>query len=318
DHHLDRAEIGLHLLQSVDAGLVRRHVPLVDRNAGLGFELLRRLVIAAVVGGYLVAGRLQRLGDRLTDPARSTRHHRYACHPPVSSIAPRAPHRVRRNNAPHIRNPGCLLKFPKSQFDQRSTHMAMPMPPPMQSVAKPFLALRFCISCRSVTSTRAPDAPIGCPNAIAPPLTFTFDVSQPRSLLTAQACAANASFASTRSRSPTCQPAFFSAARVAGIGPVPMIAGSTPACAHEAIRASGALRGFCASLAFISTTAAAPSLMPEALAAVTVPSLAKAGRSLLTASIVTPCLGNSSTAIIRSPLRVLTVTEAISSPNRPA
>jgi hypothetical protein len=29
---------------------------------------------------------------------------------------------------------------------QRSTHMAMPMPPPMQSVARPFLELRFCIS----------------------------------------------------------------------------------------------------------------------------------------------------------------------------
>jgi hypothetical protein len=28
----------------------------------------------------------------------------------------------------------------------RSMHMAMPMPPPMQSVARPFLALRFCIS----------------------------------------------------------------------------------------------------------------------------------------------------------------------------
>ena len=28
----------------------------------------------------------------------------------------------------------------------RSTHMAMPMPPPMQSVARPFLASRFCIS----------------------------------------------------------------------------------------------------------------------------------------------------------------------------
>jgi hypothetical protein len=28
----------------------------------------------------------------------------------------------------------------------RSTHMAMPMPPPIQRVANPFLALRFCIS----------------------------------------------------------------------------------------------------------------------------------------------------------------------------
>ena len=43
----------------------------------------------------------------------------------------------------------------------RSTHIAMPMPPPMQRVARPFLASRFCISCSSVTRTRAPEAPIG-------------------------------------------------------------------------------------------------------------------------------------------------------------
>ena len=45
------------------------------------------------------------------------------------------------------------------------------------------------------------------------------------------------------------------------------------------MRASGVLPSLAASLAFISTTAAAPSLMPEALAAVTVPSLSNAGRS---------------------------------------
>src|SRR5665647_942668 len=38
---------------------------------------------------------------------------------------------------------------------------------------------------------RAPEAPIGWPMAMAPPLTLTFAVSQPRSLLTAQACAVN-------------------------------------------------------------------------------------------------------------------------------
>ena len=39
------------------------------------------------------------------------------------------------------------------------------MPPPMHSVARPFLASRLAISCSSVTSTRAPDAPIGWPIA---------------------------------------------------------------------------------------------------------------------------------------------------------
>jgi hypothetical protein len=39
------------------------------------------------------------------------------------------------------------LGGPRSLNDQsRWTHMAMPMPPPMQRVARPFLASRFCIS----------------------------------------------------------------------------------------------------------------------------------------------------------------------------
>src|SRR5262245_3503548 len=57
--------------------------------------------------------------------------------------------------------------------------------------------------------------------AMAPPLTFTMSVFQAMSRLTASACAANASFASTRSRSATFQPAFSSARRDAGIGPDP-------------------------------------------------------------------------------------------------
>src|SRR3954465_12676478 len=141
---------------------------------------------------------------------------------------------VRADERPGSLRPGPdgLLKF----GDQRSTHRATPMPPPMHSAARPFLVLRFCISCRSVTSTRAPDAPIGWPMAIPPPLTFTISSFQPMSLLTAQACAAKASLASTRSRSETFQPAFSSVLREAGIGPVPMMAGSTPAVAQEAMR----------------------------------------------------------------------------------
>ena len=123
---------------------------------------------------------------------------------------------------------------------------------------------------------------------MAPPLTFTLSRSQPMSLFTAQAWAAKASFASTRSRSDAFQPAFSSALREAGIGPVPMIAGSTPAVAHEAIRASGSMPRFSASSSVISTTAAAPSFRPAALPAVTVPSLEKAGRSFVIASIVAP------------------------------
>src|SRR5689334_20132075 len=125
---------------------------------------------------------------------------------------------------------------------------------------------------------RPPDAPMGWPMAMAPPLTLTLDVSQPSPLFTAQAWAAKASFDSIRSRSAALQPAFFSAAREAGMGPVPMIFGSTPALAQETIRANGLMLRFSASFALISTSAAAPSLMPDALAAVTEPSFAKAGR----------------------------------------
>src|SRR5262249_20345018 len=96
-----------------------------------------------------------------------------------------------------------------------------------------------------------------------------------------------------------------------------MIFGSTPACAHDTIRAIGVLPSLAASLAFISTTAAAPSLIPDALPAVTVPSLSKAGRSLLIASSVVPCLGYSAASTTMAPLRVLTVTGCASSFNPP-
>src|ERR1700733_3906219 len=157
-----------------------------------------------------------------------------------------------------------LMHSRATNAQSRARHIAIPMPPPMHKVARPFLASRFCISCSNVTSTRAPDAPTGWPIAIAPPLTLTLAVSQPRSLLTAQACAAKASLASIRSRSPMLQPAFLSAAREAGIGPVPMIFGSTPACPQDTMRASTVLPSLAACLAVISTTAAAPSLMAEA------------------------------------------------------
>ena len=47
------------------------------------------------------------------------------------------------------------------------------MPPLTQSVANPRFALRFFSSCTSVVVMRTPVQPIGCPNAIAPPLTLS-------------------------------------------------------------------------------------------------------------------------------------------------
>ncbi len=57
--------------------------------------------------------------------------------------------------------------------------------------------------------------------------------------------------------------------------------------------------------------------MPEALPAVTVPSLLKAGRSLAIASAVESWRIYSSSATMMSPLRPFTVTGAISSLKRP-
>ena len=84
------------------------------------------------------------------------------------------------------------------------------------------------------------------------------------------------------------------------------------------MRASGVSPRFSASAALITTSAAAPSLMPDAFAAVTVPSLEKAGFSFATESKVAPARMYSSFSTTTSPLRPDTVTGAISSLKRPA
>ena len=53
------------------------------------------------------------------------------------------PHGSRKNSLQNCRREGIWFARPPSH---RSTHIAMPMPPPMHRVARPFLALRFSIS----------------------------------------------------------------------------------------------------------------------------------------------------------------------------
>ena len=65
---------------------------------------------------------------------------------------------------------------------------------------------------------RPPLAPIGCPSAIAPPLTFTFDSSTPSIRIELSATDANASLISNRSTSSIEIPAFSSAFFVAFAG----------------------------------------------------------------------------------------------------
>ena len=137
--------------------------------------------------------------------------------------------------------------------------------------------------------------PSGCPSAIAPPLTFTFAGSSPSSSMQTSDCEANASLSSTRSRSSTPSPARSRALRVAGTGPTPMTAGSTPATAVETTRAIGCRPSSRARPASTSSTADAPSLIPELLPAVTEPpSRLNAGRSLPSASIDVSARGCSS------------------------
>ena len=70
--------------------------------------------------------------------------------------------------------------------------------------------------------------------------------------------------------------------------------------------------------AVITTTAAAPSLMPDALPAVIVPSAAKAGRSAASRSAVASGRGCSSWSTVTLPLRAATSTGTISCWKRPA
>ncbi|SPB19040.1 hypothetical protein NOV72_06233 [Caballeronia novacaledonica] len=98
-----------------------------------------------------------------------------------------------------------------------------------------------------------------------------------------------------------------------------MIFGSTPAFAYALMRASGVKPSASAFFADITTTAAAPSLMPDAFAAVTVPSFENAGFRPESASGVTPWRTNSSVVNCSgSPLRCGIAIGTISSSKRPA
>ena len=151
------------------------------------------------------------------------------------------------------------------------------MPPPMHSVARPFFASRFCISCSSVTSMRAPEAPIGWPIAIAPPLTLTLAGIPAQVLVHRQRLRGERLIG-------------FDQVQVIDLpsGPRQHLAGGRDRAGphHRRIdarrRETGDARqrrqaALLASSAVISIRAAAPSLMPDALPAVTVPSLVNAG-----------------------------------------
>jgi hypothetical protein len=89
----------------------------------------------------------------------------------------------------------------------KSPQISPPRPCPRHAHGHhPVLHPRRGISRSSVAVSFAPVHPSGCPSAIAPPFTFTFAGSIPSTLITASACAANASFSSIRPMSSSVSP----------------------------------------------------------------------------------------------------------------
>ena len=62
DQHLDRADLVLDIDDALLAGDVVAHVPFEDRDLGFLLEGLGGIVIAAIIGGDVIAGLLQSLG----------------------------------------------------------------------------------------------------------------------------------------------------------------------------------------------------------------------------------------------------------------
>mmetsp|Transcript_37268 Transcript_37268/g.76054 ORF Transcript_37268/g.76054 Transcript_37268/m.76054 type:complete len:220 (+) Transcript_37268:234-893(+) len=165
---------------------------------------------------------------------------------------------------------------------------------------------------------RAPDAPSGWPSAMAPPHALVFSRGRFRAFSTARYCAANASLTSIRSMSSTVRLARARAIWKAGTGPKPMIVGSTPAMPHDTTRASGVKPLAVTASSLATTIAAAPSVMPDAVPAVTVPSFLNTVGSLPSDSAVVPARGPSSVSNTSMPLRPLISIGSISDLNLPA
>ena len=126
---------------------------------------------------------------------------------------------------------------------------------------------------------RAPEAPIGCPSAHAPPFTLTLSCGRSCSRIAAIVTTANASLISYRSTSLARQPFFSKSFLIAPTGAVVNNAGSCANVLCPTTRAIGFTPSRFAVDSRIITSAAAPSEIDDEFAAVTVPSLANAGLS---------------------------------------
>src|SRR5262245_40295616 len=92
-----------------------------------------------------------------------------------------------------------------------SSASAVASPPPMHNDATPRLPPVLRSAPSSVTTIRAPEAPMGWPSAQAPPWMLTLSCGRRCSCIAAIVTAANASLISHKSTMLEVQPAFFSA-----------------------------------------------------------------------------------------------------------
>src|SRR3954468_3023527 len=204
------------------------------------------------------------------------------------------------------------------QAASRSTSAARPRPPETQRVAMPRSPSLAAMPCSRVTRMRAPVAPMGWPSEMAPPSGFTVSYGKSRSFRQASTWQAKASLSSTSSMALMSRPVLASRRWTAGTGPMPMIRGSTPTTSQPTSRATTGRPSSPAARREATMIAAAPSVIPEALPAVTRPPSRKTGASLASEARVTPSRGCSSVSTWMSPFFPGTVTGAISGAKRPA
>ena len=122
-----------------------------------------------------------------------------------------------------------------------------------------------------------------------------------------------------QSMSASAKPAFWKTSRVAGAGPIPISAGSTPTVAHAVGRRASGFRALSrTAVSDARINAAPPSTMPDALPAVTQPFLLNAVGNFASTSIVVSGRMWSSRAKSSVPFRVFSSTGTTSSSKRPS
>src|SRR6266568_414523 len=175
-----------------------------------------------------------------------------------------ADHHGRPGTDPGYCLPRVIEEFGHSQRPAFSSTTASPWPTPMQIAATPQRSPEVASERASVPRIRVPEAPSGCPIAMAPPCALTISGSMPQARMHARARALVA----------------------ASTGANPKNCGSPAAAPRPATRASGGRPVMASAAALPSSAADAPSLSGEELPAVTVPPGRNTGFSFASRSSV--------------------------------